>query len=142
MTTVAERLPVCACRARQTACWMSRQIQVNSRGDCDGAATASVRQTSVAFAVGRKQNAALKSDRQSEPLPLTPQSHGPAPLLLRVGMARETTNTLGLQTVEQFRVDLSPYREQITIYKIPFPKPLNLGSTDPSSHCSAVLLGG
>ena len=57
-----------ACRARQTACWMSHQIQVNSRGDCDGAATASVRQTSVAFAVGQKQNATQRSDRQPEPL--------------------------------------------------------------------------
>ena len=42
--------------------------------------------------------------------PLPPQSRGPAPLLLRVGVARET-NTLGLQTMGQLRVDLSPYRE-------------------------------
>ena len=41
VATVAEQLPVCACRAKQTACLLSRQIQVNSRGDCDGAATAS-----------------------------------------------------------------------------------------------------
>ena len=91
---------------------MSRQIQVNSRDDCDRAATASARQTSVAFAAGQKQNAAQRSDRQPEPLPaslagpplltisqslypLTPQSHGPAPLLLRVGVAHETTNTQG-----------------------------------------------
>ena len=53
------------CRAKQTACWMSRQIQVNN---CDGAATAIARQTSVAFAAGRKQNAAQRSDYQSEPL--------------------------------------------------------------------------
>ena len=26
-----------------------------------------------------------------------------------------------------------------TIYEIPFPEPLNLGSTDPSSHCGAAL---
>ena len=26
VATAAERLPVCTCRARQTACWMSRQI--------------------------------------------------------------------------------------------------------------------
>ena len=55
VATASERLPVWACRAKQTACWMSRQIQVNSRDDCDGAATASARQTSVAFAAGRKQ---------------------------------------------------------------------------------------
>ena len=48
---------------------MSRQIQVNSRGDCDGVATASARQTSVAFAAGQKQNAAQRSDCQPEPLP-------------------------------------------------------------------------
>ena len=46
VVTAAERLPVCACRARHSACWMSRQIQVNSRGDYDGVATASARQTS------------------------------------------------------------------------------------------------
>ena len=46
------------CRAKQTASWMSRQTQVNN---CDVAATASPRQTSVAFA-------AQRSDRQSEPL--------------------------------------------------------------------------
>ena len=74
VATAAERLPVCACRAKQTACWMSRQIQVNSRGNCDGAATTSARQTSVAFATGRTQNAAQRSqDRQPEPL-LTPRS--------------------------------------------------------------------
>ena len=67
VATAAQRLPVCACRARQTACWMSRQMQVNSRGDCAGVATTSARQT--AFAAGRKQNAAQKSDRQPEPLP-------------------------------------------------------------------------
>ena len=65
VATAAERLPVCTYRARQTACWMSRQIQVNSRGDCAGAVTASARQTSVAFAAGRKQNAAQKSDRHA-----------------------------------------------------------------------------
>ena len=48
--------------------------------------------------------------------PLTPQSCGPAPLLLRVGVACKTTNTLGLQTIEQLRVDFSPYRDEI-----PFP---------------------
>ena len=66
VATAAERLPVCACRARQTANWMSRQIQVNSRGDCDGVWLP--RQTSVALAAGRKQNAAQRSDRQPEPL--------------------------------------------------------------------------
>ena len=110
VATAAEWLPVYACRARQTACWMSRQIQVNSRGDCDRAATASVRQTSVAFAIRWKQNAAERSDRQPEPLPLTPQYRGPTPLLLRVGVACETTNTLGLQTIEQ---DLSLYRDYL-----------------------------
>ena len=58
VATAAERLPVCACKAKQTACWMSRQIQVNSRGDCAGTATASA---------GRKQNATQRSDRQPEP---------------------------------------------------------------------------
>ena len=53
------------CRAKQTASWMSRQTQVNN---CDVAATASPRQTSVAFAAVRKQNAAQRSDHQSEPL--------------------------------------------------------------------------
>ena len=33
------------CRARQTAHWMSRQIQANSRGDRDGAATTSAKRT-------------------------------------------------------------------------------------------------
>ena len=61
----AGRLPLCACRARQTARWMSRQIQANSRGDRDGAATDSARRTSVAFAAGRKQNAAQSSDSQT-----------------------------------------------------------------------------
>ena len=61
----AGQLPLCTCRARQTARWMSCQIQVNSRGDRDGAATDSARRTSVAFAAGRKQNAAQRSDRQT-----------------------------------------------------------------------------
>ena len=78
---------------------MSRQIQVNSRGDCDGAVTASARQTSVA---GREQNAAQRSDRQPEPLAAnTPVSRARPSPVLRVGVARETTNTLGLQTMEQ-----------------------------------------
>ena len=102
VATAAERLPVCVCRAKQTACWMSRQIQVNSRGDCAGAATASARQISVAFATGQKQDATQSL------YPLTPQSRGPAPLILRVSVARKT-NTRGLQTMEQ--LDLSPYRE-------------------------------
>ena len=58
-------LPLCACRARQTVRWMSRQIQVDSRGDRDGAAIAGARRTSVAFATGRKQNAAQRSERQT-----------------------------------------------------------------------------
>ena len=39
------RLPLYAhaCRARQTARWMSRQIQVNSRSNRDGVATASAK---------------------------------------------------------------------------------------------------
>ena len=38
------------------------------------------------------------------------------------------------------RVDLSPYREKIVEYSLwaPIPKPLNLGSTHPYSHCNAV----
>ena len=36
---------LCVCRARQTAHWMSRQIQANSRGDRDGAATTSAKRT-------------------------------------------------------------------------------------------------
>ena len=68
VATAAERLPVCTCRARQTACWL---IQVNSRGDRARAANTSARQTSVAFAARRKQNTAQKSDHQPEPLPTT-----------------------------------------------------------------------
>ena len=45
---------------------MSRMIQVNSIDDCDGAATASATQTSVA---GQKQNAAQRNDGEPEPLP-------------------------------------------------------------------------
>ena len=36
---------LCVRRARQTAHWMSRQIQANSRGDRDGAATTSAKRT-------------------------------------------------------------------------------------------------
>ena len=39
----ARWLPLCACRARKIACWMSHQIQANSRGYQDGAATVSAR---------------------------------------------------------------------------------------------------
>ena len=53
LTVLAARLPLCACRTRKTARWTSRQFQVKSRGDHDGAATASARQTSVVFAAGR-----------------------------------------------------------------------------------------
>ena len=110
VATSAERLPVCACRAKQTACWMSRQIQVNSRGDCDGAATASVRQTSVAFAAGRKQNAAQRSDRHPEPLPTNnPVSrHLPLSSCELVWLARLLTPC---DCMVQLRVDLSLYRE-------------------------------
>ena len=66
-----------ATAAKQTACWMSRQIQVDSRGDCDGAATTSARQTSVAFAAERKQNAAQRSDCRRQPEPL----HANTPVL-------------------------------------------------------------
>ena len=94
-TAVAEQLPVCACRAKQTACWMSRQIQVNSRDNCDGAVTASARQLQWYLPPGGNRTP-LKGVTVSQSLyPLTPQSHGPAPLLLRVGVARETNNTLG-----------------------------------------------
>ena len=71
---------------------------------------------------------------------LTPQSCGPAPLLLRVGVARKSTITLGLgfrRCMVQLRVDLSPYNH----YYLRVLQPLNLGSTDPSSHCGAMLLG-
>ena len=37
----AGQLPLCACRPRQTAHSMSRQFQMNSRGDQDREATAS-----------------------------------------------------------------------------------------------------
>ena len=65
----AGRLPLYAhaCRARQTACWMimSQQIQANSRGNRDGAATGSAGRTSVALAAGWKQNTAKRSYRQT-----------------------------------------------------------------------------
>ena len=136
MATAAERLPVCACRAKQTACWMSRQIQVNSRDDCDGAATANARQTSVAFAAGQKQNAAQRSDRQPEPY--HPSLAGP-PLSSceLVWLARLLTPWDCRRCMVQLRVDLSPIENRLRV-----PKPLNLGSTDPSSHYGAVLLGG
>ena len=38
---------LCVCKARQTGPWMSRQIQANSRGDRDGAATTSAKRTKV-----------------------------------------------------------------------------------------------
>ena len=96
VATAAERLLVCACRAKQTASLMSHQIQVNSRGDCDRAATASARQT--AFAARQKQNATQRSDCQPEPLPANTPVLRAAPLLLQVGVARETTNYLGLHS--------------------------------------------
>ena len=68
--------------------------------------------------------------------PLSPQSRGPASLLLRVDVAHETTNSLGLQMMHG-AADLSPIDNRLRV-----PKPLNLGSTDLSSHCGAVLLGG
>ena len=36
---------LCVCRARETTHWMSCHIQANSRGDRDGAATTSAKQT-------------------------------------------------------------------------------------------------
>ena len=82
VATAAERLPVCACRTKQTACWMSRQIQVNSRDNCDGAATSSARQLQWHLPPGRNRTP-LKGVTVSQSLyPLTPQSRGPAPLLL------------------------------------------------------------
>ena len=67
----ARRLPLCTSMAR-----MSRHIQANSNRD--GAATASARRTSVAFAARQKQNAFQRSDRSIF-----------------------TANTLGLQMIEQ-----------------------------------------
>ena len=54
----ARRLPLCASMAR-----MNHQIQANS--DRDGAATASAKRTSVAFAAGWKQNASQRSDHST-----------------------------------------------------------------------------
>ena len=54
----ARQLPLCTSMAR-----MNRQIQANS--DRDGAATASARQTSVAFAAWWKQNTSQRSDHST-----------------------------------------------------------------------------
>ena len=69
---------LCVCRARQTAHWMSRQIQAIETGRLPPVPN---EPSSVAFAAGRKQNAARKCDHV-RPLP---------------------ANTLGsgLQTMEQ-----------------------------------------
>ena len=97
VATAAEQLPVCACRAKQTACWMSRQIQVNSRDNCHGVATSSARQLQW-YLPPDENRMPLKGVTVSQSLYLLtprPQSRGPAPLLLRVGVAHETTNTVG-----------------------------------------------
>ena len=60
-----------------------------------------------------------------------------------------SVNTLRLQNgaeltlgrIESRLVNLLVY-STIYMYEIPFPKLLNLGSTDPMSHCGAILLGG
>ena len=107
-------------RQRWAATGMRMQGQTNcvldeppepgeQRDDCDRAATASARQTSAVFAA-RRNRTPLKGVAISQSLySLTPQFGRPAPLLLRVGVAHKTTNTLGLQMMHG--VDLSPYRE-------------------------------
>ena len=58
---------LCVCRARQTAHWMSRQIQANSRGYRDGAATTSAKRTKFSGICRRAEteNAARKCDLQT-----------------------------------------------------------------------------
>ena len=119
----ARQLPLCACRARQTARWLSLQIQANSIGDRDRTATTSARRTSVAFAAKRKQNAS--QGVTVWPLP---------------------ANTLGLQTMEQrltlarIEIDESSHLRLRSAW-LPY---LNLGSTDPIAlslvtHISTAL---
>ena len=104
-------------QARQTACWMSRQIQANSRGDRDGAATTSAKRTKFSgICRGRKRT------------PLESVTVRPLP-----------ANTVGLQTMEQ--ISPRPSRlENLPVYILrdPFPKPLNLGST----RILAAITGG
>ena len=52
---------LCVCRARQTAHWMSRQIQANSRGDRDGAATISAKRTKFSGICRRGNRTPLES---------------------------------------------------------------------------------
>ena len=55
---------LCVCRARQTAHWMSRQIQANSRGDRDGYHQCQTNQVRWHLPPGGN-NAARKCDRQT-----------------------------------------------------------------------------
>ena len=77
--------------------------------------------SSVAFAAGRKQNAARKYDRQT---------------FIHAGISDDVADF----TLAEYRLANLPVT---TFYEIPFPKPLNLGSTRILAAIAVpMMLGG